>query len=694
GSGSRAQLLSVDLADWEVFRIDNARTGAPLYWYESDGFIEIETNYSGMEESNQVLIKADQLISGLPSGERVGEPVALRLPRVVGSGDQREPVTIQSADLSISGGGRRALVIDLDASTSIERVEAEDSDGFAGTRRFSVMPPESAAELIGLLVLQPPRLVIQPSVDVEYTPGRRPLESDGSVRTVVNWKVESQTDLEGRLRIGIPWLDESAVANPDEPAIILAADSTDPADESEAPPIRDVVSANKSRVSDWRVLVNDLPADLRPVPSAETNPSDEGIIAYFDLISDSLADSSFEIRFETTETVKRNDATQQSDCWVGLPFPVVDDVTLRDELTLNLRSEEDFELSLADGGRKASGAYRSLPRQPLRLQIAPTPTRESDLTIADVVIRTAISELAQHDQLLFVATGAGELALPLRNPMETDVEVRVESEPASYRIAQGTLFIRLREFVSESASQERLVDVRLWADRESRGGLSMVQPLVDVGASPNMLYWQLTTPGSEHLIWATPSLGRLMNWTVDRWRLVRRTLLSENALINRVAGPQMGSVELSEMPTGNRYLFSALDDRAFRVRSASQALLWLWVAGAIIVIASLLTYCPITRHPLTVALALIAASGVVLLAPDAAIIAGQIAVLSMTLVVVMLAIRRLVLPRRSTVLASSSSGRSDKPSGRLGAEPMPRSSAATFTIGSGDLASAHDEVAS
>ncbi|MEM6468904.1 MAG: hypothetical protein AAF802_04995 [Planctomycetota bacterium] len=732
GSNSRDQLLSVDLANWVVINIENARTGAPLYWYESDGFIEIETNYSGMEESNKIRITADRSLSNLGNEDVIGQPITLSLPRVVGSGDQRDPVKIQSADVRVSGGGRQVLVIDLEASESVERMESEESDAFAGARVFSVMPPESKAKLVGRLVNQPPRLVVQPAVVLEYRSSQQgslaavfagdtngqdavsdedaspvdpidvdPINAERNSRTVrsgdlkisATWDVESQTDLEGRLRIAVPIRRQDLSESPSnvKPQVAEETESTDVEDAEfvQSSFVQSSTGDARSDAPTWTVLVNGLPAEFRPVD--DVDPSADGL-AFYDVISDALAESSFQIRFDSLRPVDFNLAAQKADVEVGLPFPLVDDVSLRGGFEVQLLSDDDFEVSLSPRSKRFGQTSRVLPKELLGLQISPKPQSRSDLTTGDVVIRTATSELSQHDQVIVVAEGSGELALTLRRPLETDVEVRIDSEPASYRIARGTLYVRVPETGSE-ADDGKLIDVRLWSDRELRGTLSDIRPLVKLGIGSRMAYWQLTTPASEHLVWATPSLGRLMTWANERWRLVRQPLVSEATLVNRVAAERIDGIELSPMPNGNRYLFSSLDDRTFEVRSASQSMLWLCVAGIIICLAVLLTYWPAARHPLTLAVALVAFTGFVLVAPDAAIITGQIAVFAMTLVVVMLAIRSLILPRGSRVLSASPSARPEpNKQGRISADPNPRSSA-TYTIGSGDLASAADEVA-
>lgn len=675
GNSSRAQLLSVDLADWQVFSIENARTGAPLYWYESDGYVEIETNYSGMEESNKVLIKADRLLENLTEAS-ISDPLLLPIPRVVGSGDQRDPVMIQSADVTVSGGGRRTFVVDLASSKHVERLASENTEGLDTARTFTVMPPESAAQLVGVLVVQPPRLVVQPSAEFDYLAGR--------MRAAIEWDVESQTDLEGRLRIGIPRVQTQPEASRSGSTTVSARDDAG----SEASTAANEIDPTISEPSSWYALVNDLPAELRPVAQEDTSMASE--VDYYELISDALAEERFRIRLETSRPVSIGGGEQQKEFAVGLPFPVVQDVTLRGEFTIGLSDDGTRDFALLSSPTTDGWSPRSLPERPLLFRLSAKPPSKSSLATGDVIVRTAISEFAQHDQVLLLAEGTGEFPLKLRKPGETIVDVKINGAPASHRITQGTLFISVPPL-----EDTQLIDIRMWSDRDQQTGLAQIRPLVRSGMSPRMEYWQLMMPSSEHLVWATPSLGRLMSWAREGLKLVRKPLVTEAALLERVAKSKVDLVDLSAMPTGNQYLFSAVDSRMFVVRAASQSLLWLWVSGAVVLMTALLTYWPRTRHPITVAIAIMMFSGIVFIAPDSAIIAGQISLLSLTLVIVMVSIRHLILPPPSRVLTSSRSGSVERGSEPSRPDVRPRSSAtATFTIGSEDLASAHDEVAS
>lgn len=683
GNGTRAQKLSVDLGDWQAFSVENTNTGAPLFWYDSDGLLEIETNYTGMEESTQVLIKADRLIDGEDAKRLQGQRLDLFIPRVVGSGDRRDPVTIQQAEVRLTGKGRRALVVDLEQSEHLERSVSDTAETDDSVRRFTVMPPESAAKMSGTLVTQPPRLVLENSAVVRLV--------GEQVKTVVDWTVESQVDLEGRLRVVIP---SPAVGDPD----VVVGDDESFAGFSDS----------------WFVSVNGTPAELRPVNAenrfaltddntevadaagggvSETPPllaAVDGKSRQFDVVSDRLADGPIDIRFETSSALTIDKDAVTTPISVGFPYPLVDDITLKGNVKVTLVGDDTHELASDGQAQDDALVFRTLPQQPLRFQVFPRPPIKNELVAGNVLIRTAISEVAQHDQLIANLTGAGDFELTLEQPEKTVVQVTLNGVLVPHRPVEERIVVS----VPDDAAGH-VIDVRLWIDRSRRDVLQSIRPLAYMGPGAGKLYWQLIVPKDNHLVWAAASLGRAMQWNVDSWRLQRQPLLSENALVGRVIQSDQEQFELSPMPTGNLYLFTSMDDRTFQVMTGSRTLLWLSIAGVIVLVTTLLTYVPITRSPLFAVVGVVCFAGLLSIAPDAAVLVGQVAMLALGLVIVMFAIRSLVLPAPSRVLTSSRDSRIDasSPSARKNVEYRPPSSLAmTHSIGPQDLTSAPDEV--
>lgn len=677
GNGNRAQLLSVDLADWLSPTIENARTGAALTWYETDDLIEIETNYTGMEESVPVMIKASRLIGDGSDDDR-DQRVDFAIPRVVGSGDRRDPVMIQEALVRLTGKGRRLLVVDLERSKNLERSGSDDGETDDATRRFAVMPPESAARIIGEMVPQPPRLIME---DAQAT-----LEiNGGELEAIVNLNIKTLVDLEGRLRIAIP--EKSHAASP--PSDQAATDDASTA-------AGDQVSDEDPQDGDssiWTAWVNDTRVQLREITPANTVPVlPSPLTRHYELVSDALTTGEMRLRFRSLLAIDFDDEFSESAVEVGLPYPLVQDITLQGNVKVELLGDDTHDLTSSEVSLSKHLVFRTLPTKTIPLRITPRAPAQSELLTGEIVVRSVINEISQHDQLLASLVGNGDFKLQLRYPQQTEIQVALNGVPAAFKVIDQQLVVRI-----PPDTNRHLVDVRLWADRVEAGFFQTVKPLANVGPGSGQMFWQLTVPTDSHLVWTTPSVGRAMQWSVEGWRLIRRPLLTEAALVNRVGSIEIGSIELSPMPVGNDYLFSAMDDRSFQAMICSRTVLWMLVAGAIVLVTAVLTYIPATRNPLSFAIGIFGFGGLLAVAPDSAILVGQVAMLAMVLAVVMLAIRSLVLPSPSRVLSSTRDPRIDTSSGsaRQPAEYRPPSSiAVTHSIGPEDVTSAPDEVAS
>lgn len=706
GNGNRSQLLSVDLSDWQVTQIENARTGAPLPWYESDDLIEIEVSYTGMEESIPVLIKARRPIQEASSPQE-DQRIDLPVPRIVGSGDRRDPITIQEAIVRLSGKGRRSFVVDLERSVNLERTadsatgsslervgnseraSVDDPRDVDAIRVFAVMPPESAARIIGEMVERPPRISLENQANVK-------LIGDQLV-TTVTWLIETPVDLEGRLQVAIPEPIKSVAGA----ASAGAASTTS----SDGPTGEEVTAAPGSTPNQWSVEVNDRAAKLQPVESdssaavensqqdTEQDPAaGSSQTQQYDLVSDALADGKMEVRFIHSETVTFNPDTSETLVEIGLPYPLVQDITLRGKVELELLGGESHDITPAEKSLTDQLVFRTLPTKTVPLRISPRAPASSELLTGKIVVRTAISEISQHDQLIASLEGTGEFELELLYPDQTEIQVTLNGEPAAFKMVGERLVVRV-----PSDTQQHLIDVRLWVDRTSGGLFQTIVPLAHVGPGAGQLVWQMTVPSDCHLVWATPSVGREMQWGFDRWRLIRSPLMTETTLVNRIAATQPDLVDLSPMPTGNRYLFSSMDDRSFRALVGTRTILWMIVAGVIVFVTAVLAYIPATRNPLSAVVAIVCFAGLLAAAPDAAILVGQVSMLSLVLVIVMLAIRNLVLPTPSRVLTSTREPRLDASTQSRRQPPdyrPPSSIAVTHSIGPEDVSKSANEVAS
>ncbi|MDM4016862.1 hypothetical protein [Roseiconus lacunae] len=710
GNSSPNRLLTVDMAGWQILSVENARTGARIARYDRDEFVEIENAYTGMEESIPILIKARRVFEPTDDEkEQVHKQIDLTIPRIVDPGDGQEPVIVTESTLELSSRGRRALVVDLGRSENLQRQPTDDSEQDDSIRRFAIVPADAESRLIGDLVEQPPRLVFE-SFDAKVQ-----LEVD-EIDTVVRWKIQSQTDLEGRLRIAVPKLFTAATGlTPTD--TVTAASGTKPSDQ------------RFGRSVPWTVLVQGRPASLVPVVDgaaglgnvaavgittaanassdapANSNTADTpvsnsalGEVDYFDVVSDALTDGTMELRFQRAWAVTQSQQDQSANATFAMPYPLVQDITLRGDVNVELIGNQQHVLEPVDDLIDDSVLrYRSLPKSPIRLKLSPQARIANELLVGKVFIRTIVNEVTQHDQIIAVVDGAGEFVIELVGPLEPDAKVLIDGKPAAFRLIDQTIQLRL----PKETKSPHVIDVRLWQDRTASGLIEKVSPLVTFGPGLQEVYWQLTTPPNSHLLGSKASVGRLMRWTFDRW-LVRQPLLAETALVNRMVQADAEFVELTPMPnSGNRYLFSSMDDRAFSAYTGTRTLIWLVVASLVVMCTAMLTYFPVTRHPVTLMMGIVLLVGLLFIAPDATVLLGQVSMLALIVVAVMLAIRSLVVPTPSRVLSSSQISRASasrfEPSTRNGRQAefrSPSSIAVTHSIGPEDVTSAPDEVSS
>ena len=676
GNSSQSRLLSVDMAGWQIQSVENARTGARMSWYDRDQLIEIENSYTGMEEAIPILIKGRRLFEPT-ADESGGRPIDIPVPHVVDSGDGQDPIIISEALLELSSRGRRALVVDLERSENLQRQPIEDSEQDESLRRFAVVPPEAESRVIGDMILQRPRLIF------ETLNGKVQIEGNRVV-SVMQWMIQSQTDLEGRLRIAIP---KTMIFDEGTETGVL-----------ETPASPTTAVANLTPPSPWTVLVDGRPASLVAVSTKQgKSDNDESEnVQYYDLISDALADGTMNVRFQRSWAIVRDeDESPSASASFAMPYPLVQDITLRGDIRVDLIGDQrNVLVPIDDFSEGATLQYRTLPKSPVTLRLSPRAPPASELSIGKVFVRSAVNEIAQHDQIIALVKGAGEFKVHFVNSTTPEIEVDVDGKPSAYRIVDRQIYIRLSK-----ERHQHVVNVRLWDDRPATGLVQTVMPLAHLGPGIQEVCWQLTMPSDSHLLRANPSVGRLMRWTFDRW-LVRQPLLAETALVNRMVEGDAEFVELSPMPSGNLYLFSAMDDRLFIAYTGTRTLLWIVVASLIVFVTSLLCYFPSSRHPVTLLVGILGLFGLIFVAPDAAVLLGQVAMFALIVVVIMLAIRSLVIPTPSRVLSTSQLSRTSPsrydPSTR-GGRPAdfrsPSSIAVTHSIGPEDVTTAPDEVA-
>lgn len=628
GQPAGDQGVRIDLAGWDYRSIYHSETGESLPWEREDDFLDVILQNNGNNAPLPIVMEARREI------DRDNASVELRLPRVVKTD---ENLLVQDARLVLRSQGRSSIIVDLTKSDGLERVLPLDSDNASRTslldsNQFRLVPPEESARMFASVVERPPRITLASKAACVL--------KDQQIETIVNWTLTSQADLEGRLRISIP---ESLAKSDRKNGIEVGETATSPPSRLESTTNASV--ASNAVFDRWTVYVNDTLALLVPLENSDEAASESRM---FELISPELSAGELDVRWRNVTPVAMNEdafVREQIIHTITIPRPIVDDTTIRGDVEIDLVGNESHELFVADSSAQTKLSLQNFPREPVAISIVAKDSRnQQELTIRKAVVRTAIGELHRHEQVLAQTQGGNTLSVDLPSA-ETlaRIEVFVDGQDGIYDRDEGQIHIALPD-----DQLTHTVDIRIWIENETPGVLEKVGPILSLPFGVQRSYWQVLTPKDKHVTWADPSMGRAMTWSFETWRLLRRPLQNDAALTSWVGGDQP-----VPMPEGNSYLYSGADSRAFRVRIAGRTVLWMWVSGIMIATSVMLTYVPQTRHPLTAIAAALAFTGLVIIAPDSAVLAGQLAMISTILVCVMLAIRSLMQPQPARVLTAT-----------------------------------------
>ncbi len=614
GRASDGRGPQIDMADWKLQSIENAETDEPMDSFQGEGYPEIDFP-SGNGEPPPVRIRAEYAID---SEEKM---IVIPIPRVVQT-DSR--LLAPTSTVDVVNSGRSVLVVDLEMSENLERImpAVSESNSDSTISSFRVDSQEVTATLVGTMVEQPPRITLA-------SDGMISLDGD-RLQTTIDWTVISRLDLEGRLPIRIP-----SVASPTDDLV------GPPGLESREPAGR-VVNGETGEASDetggksdlndgsalakqWNVSVNGVPAALQEVGNGR-----------FDLISDRLANDTMSIRWHRSDSFNPPTAGE-SIKELALPRPAIEDVTVRGTVRIALRGNQQTEVLSATSPSADELVFDSLPPDPVRLRFRPRDTVREELSVRQLVLRTAVGHAVRHEQVLAKIHGGEsfKVALPAA-ATGVSVEAYIDDMRVDVRRDRGTLIVPL-----PGDQKSHVLDLRVWVSETSRWSVAKIEPMLELPVGLGRIYWQIVVPLDSHVVWASPTLGRSMTWDFARWKLGRSPSHNDRELTAMVgASPHA-------MPPGNSYLYIGSDVRSFRTLFASRVVLWVVVGSLVLLTSIVLTYLPHTRHPLTAVAGAVFFAGLLAIAPDAAVLAGQLGIIALVLVIVMIAVRALVTPQRS-----------------------------------------------
>jgi len=338
---------------------------------------------------------------------------------------------------------------------------------------------------------------------------------------------------------------------------------------------------------------------------------------------------------------------------IRFPRPALTEVTIGDEVALQLKGSVRVSINaFLEGQSVTDTAFEGIPDQPLTVRVNRRETQLRRLLMPRVVVQSRVGLTRRYERLVATVVGSGTLRLALRDVGEDLMpEVQIDGSDQVVELAEeGALLIPLA-----ADKSEHVLDVRIWYATDEAGRNGPLRPAFVLPVGTGRLFWDLLLPSDEHVVWASPTLGRAMHWTFDRWRLQREPTQTSQDLVEWAGAATVNSGTL-----GNRFLFTGADPGAVRVMAASKPLIWAIVGGTILAIATSLLYLPWLKHPLSLVFAAVAICGLTLLAPDAAVVSGQLTLLSLILVAVMLGVRAVLRSRpHDRVFDSSQAGLRD-----------------------------------
>jgi hypothetical protein len=385
----------------------------------------------------------------------------------------------------------------------------------------------------------------------------------------------------------------------------------------------------------WSVSVGGVPAALHPLDENR-----------FDLISERLTDGTMSIRWTRTQVISPA-AVGDSFESLSLPRPAIEDVTIRGPVRISLRGTVDTELLSASSPSSSEILLDAIPPDPVRLRLRSRDTPREELSVSQVVQRTAVGRTIRHEQVLAKVQGGDAFTVQLKPGVsELVVDGYIDMQQVTVGRDDDTLIVPL-----PGDQSAHVVDLRVWIAENEPTSVALVEPSIRLPVGVGRVYWQVIVPSDSHLVWASPTLGRSMSWSFARWKM-GRIPSHDDARLTAMIGAAPHA-----MPIGHAYLYVGSDVRSFQALAVSRVVLWLIVGAIVLTTALMLTHLPSTRHPLTAVVGAMLFAGLLAMAPDAAVLAGQLAVIALVLVIVMIAVRSLVTPRSSDRILASREAR-------------------------------------
>ena len=635
GDASDSRQIGINFGPWRQATVQDSETQEQMAIGRTGDTTQVSLTRENGGVASLISIRADMSFSA-----DQGDEVVLDLPQIV---SEDPNVIVESSTVTLRSDGRNAIGVDLSRSSQSlgsDLGSAEEANS-PMVSHFRIQPPTEQVQIVGTMDPQQPQITLESEADVT-------LEGDILV-TNVQWTISSRSDLEGYLDVAIPKLNQNQ-------EILTPATLSDSAKDQS-----------------WSVTVNGKAADLRPDQSGDQ---------YYRIVSEKLTagQRAFTIRWVSRSEVK-NIFVQS----IALPRLRQAVVELRGDMNIALNGNQNFDLKVADSPSNGTLKLGEAPREPIRVRLTPKTVRQQDLTIQKAVIRSAVGQSVRYEQVLASVQGGDEFRVWTSGMIvNLESDARVDGQATAVRRDMNELVIDL-----PGDTKNHLIDLRVWHERPAPGQFGIVEPSVRLPLGAGRVYWQVVLPSDYHVVWATPTLGRAMNWEFDRWRLSRRPMFDSEKLTDWI-----GKNPDANFPTGNDYLYVGSEISQFKVRSAGRSWLWLIVGVSVLSVAWTLAYVPSVRNPMVAVAAAVAFAGLLTLAPDAAVLTGQLALVAMVLVIIMFAVRALIEPQKTVPdrVVVDSSGK--EPSTRRAESKSATESAIGLPLSDSNSPSATSEVTS
>ncbi|REK11582.1 MAG: hypothetical protein DWQ37_13800 [Planctomycetota bacterium] len=308
-------------------------------------------------------------------------------------------------------------------------------------------------------------------------------------------------------------------------------------------------------------------------------------------------------------------------------------------------------------------ATAPIPGVTLAVSSKQTPAAEAT-TVERGWIETYLSHANRQDRAVF-QLGSRARQLELTLPAGVDPRTFVVKVDGTRVVPDS---IKQREVVIDlpgGGTGEHLLE--LWysfSERPPRGALQLAAPRLKSASWVQLLYWQLTVPEDEHVLYTRVPYTEELDWAWTGWLWQRQPTLSRAELESWMSGGNPALVaQLEARPawdsgTTNHYLFSTVGDaEPLALRTTSRA--WLVLYGSLPLLAAglLLIYFPAVRHPASLFVLAVLVCGASIVAPQPALLLAQASVLGLVLLGLAALLARLMPTARPAPMPSHGSSR-------------------------------------